>query len=134
MPIAAIILGAMLIDLAFRGTEHLFAAQLGKDFGQGTQFLSWAAAVLILGSIGYVPALSKVSTLLNALVIVALVLRNGGLFAQIAGVIEHPPAATKAVLISSYKDPSSSSGSTGGSSSGGSTVSTLSTVATLAAL
>ena len=83
MPLAAILLGAILIDLAFRGTEHEFAAQLGQDFGQGSQFIAWAAAIVILGAIGYVKPLDKVSTGLLALVILVMVIRNGGLFAQL---------------------------------------------------
>lgn len=120
MPIAVILVGALLIDLAFRGTEHDFAAQLGKDFGQGSQFLSWAAAILILGALGYVPALQRVSNLGVALVIVVLTLRNGGLFEQLKDVITNPPAASKAHPLSEYgSGASSSSGASGSSSSSG---------------
>lgn len=110
MPLVAILAGLVMVDLAFRGTEHLFARQLAADFGQGTEFLSWAAAVLILGALGYVPALKTVSNGSVALVIVVLVLRNGGLFQQLSSVITSPPAPVPSVPLSSYGGSSSSGG------------------------
>ncbi len=112
MPIVAILIGVMCLDLAFRGTEHAFAKQLAADFGGG-EFVAWAAAILVLGGLGYVPALRRVSTLSLALVIVVLVLRNGGLFAQLAAVVRSPPTALAAIPLSSYGG-SPSSGSGGG--------------------
>lgn len=129
MPLAAILAGLIILDLAFRGTEHEFATALAADFGQGSRFWSWAAAIGIIGALGYVDSLRRVSTLMLGLVIVVMVLRNGGLFAQLGAVIANPPKAAAAVPISSYKSSSSSS-----SSGGGSTVSELSTVAQYAAL
>lgn len=126
MPIAAIIIGILLIDVAFRGTEHKFATQLGQDFGQGSQFWSWAAAIGIIGALGYVDALRKVSNLLLGLIIIVMVLRNGGLFAQLAAVIKNPPQALPAVPLTSYKDTGSSS------SSGGSQTTLLEAAAALA--
>jgi hypothetical protein len=119
MPIIAIIIGVMCLDLAFRGTEHQFAAQLGKDFGQGTQFWSWAAAIGVVGALGYVPSLSKVSNPLLALVITVLVVRRGGFFDQIAALIEKPPAASASLPLSAYPAPPPDvivEGSSGGSS------------------
>lgn len=110
MPLAAIIIGAVLLDLAFRGTEHEFAKQLGQDFGQGSEFLAWAASIAILGALGYVPALRQVSKLALALVILVMVIRNKGGFQQIAQLIEHPPAPAPAIPLSSYGSSSSSGG------------------------
>lgn len=112
MPLAAIILGAIILDLAFRGTEHEFAQQLGKDFGAGSSFLSWAAAIVILGALGYVPALHRVSTLALGLVIVVMVLKNGGLFQQLSNVITSPPQPAPAISLASYQ--SSGAGAAGG--------------------
>lgn len=116
MPVVAIFLGLMLVASAVRGTEHQLAAQLGKDFS-GTGFLSWGAAISITAAVGGVPGLKTLSEWSLALIIIVMVLRNGGLFQQLANVIEHPPAASSAVPLSSYGSSGSSSGAS--ASSGG---------------
>jgi hypothetical protein len=119
VPLIAIALGVIMIDLAMRGTEHEFAKQLESDFGQ-SQFWSWVAAIWVLGAIGAVPELRRVSTAGMALVIVALVLANGGLFEQLAKVITAPPKPAPAIPLSAYPSsapaaaPAKSSGSGGG--------------------
>ncbi len=135
MPIVAILVGAMCLDLAFRGTEHAFAKQLAADFGGG-EFVSWAAAILVLGGLGYVPALRKVSTLSLALVIVVLLLRNGGLFTQLAAVVRSPPKAMAAIPLSSYggTGSGSSSSSNSGDILGGSGSDPLSSVDSVASI
>ena len=138
MPIAVILIGVILLDLAARGTEHEFATQLGADFGSGSKFLTWAAAITAIGALGYVPAIGKVSTLLLALVLTGLILRNGGLFAQLEAAILSPPSPAAAVPLSTYgssssSSSSSSSGSSGGSS-GGVNLSSVESYASIAAL
>lgn len=115
MPLAAIILGALLIDLAFRGTEHEFAQQVGADFGSGGQFWPFAGSIAIVGALGYIEPLRRVSTALLALVAVVWLLSNRGVLAQLAAVIEHPPQAAPAVPLGAY----GGSGGSGGSSAGG---------------
>lgn len=119
MPLAAIILGAVLLDLAFRGTEHEFAHQLSADFGQGSKFWSWAAAIGVLGALGYVNGLKTISTMALALVIVVLVLVNGGLFTQLAAVITSPPAPSPPISLGSYKAAAPAAGAASGGGSGG---------------
>lgn len=118
MPIVAIILGVILLAAIVRGTEHELVVQLGKDFG-GSGFLAWGAAIVALGAIGYASPLRRVSDLALALVIVAMALANRGLFAQLASVIEHPPAPSQAVPLSSYGGSSGGSGGSQPSSGGG---------------
>lgn len=117
MPLILILAGAMLVTVAFRGTEHEFARQATQDFG-GSQFVAWAAAVLVLGAIGYYRPLRGASDLMLALVIVAMTLANGGLFAQLAAVIDNPPAPSAPVPLADYQG-SLRSSSGGGSSGGG---------------
>jgi hypothetical protein len=125
VPLAVILTGLILIALAFRGTEHDTAKLLAADFGQGSQFWSWAAAIGVVGALGYAPRLRGVSTALLTLIILALVLKNGtGLFATLANVIKNPPAPRPAVSRSSYGNVLfGSSGSGGGGSAGGSAAS-----------
>jgi hypothetical protein len=126
MPLVAIIMGAILADLAFRGTEHEFAKQLGADFGQGSQFWSWAAAIAIIGALGYVDALKRPSGLLMALVVLGMVLKNGGLFQQLEAIVTHPPQAAPAVSLTSYSNPNLGLGG-GGSGGGGGAASAVGT-------
>jgi uncharacterized membrane protein YgcG len=116
VPLVAILLGAMMITLAVRGTEHTFAKQLGQDFGQ-SEFWSWAGALILLGSVGYVKALKPVQTPALALVIAVIVLRNGGVFTQLQQLITNPPQPAQPVSLTSYAQVGSSS--SGGSSGGG---------------
>lgn len=119
MPLIAILAGLTLIAVAYRGTEHALSAQLTSDFGSGgagSQFVAWAAALLALGALGYVPKMRQLSNLAMALVIVVLVLRNQGIFGQLAGVIDNPPAAMPSVPLAAY---SGGGGMTGAQASAG---------------
>lgn len=113
MPIVAILLGAIMIDLAFRGTEHEFEQQLRSDFGGG-EFVAWVAAIVVIGGLGYVPALRRISTVGMALLIVVLTLKNGGLFTQLASVVTNPPAASAPVPLASYEGGGGGGGGGGG--------------------
>lgn len=89
MRVTAIIIGAILLIAAVRGTEKDSApgANDGKglwgllkaDFEPGPQgnFLAWFAAILAIGAIGYIPHLEGVSTALLAIVIIVLLLEPG---------------------------------------------------------
>lgn len=136
MPIAVIFVGGIMIVLAFRGTEHQFARQLGTDFANG-EYLSWMAAVVIIGSLGYAKPLRPLSSLLLALVVVVLAVSHRGLFAQLQQLIQHPPAPTPAVPISAYPQPPSAASSGGGASadnSGAQAAQTAATIAEIAAV
>jgi hypothetical protein len=86
MRVVAIIVGAVLLLVAVRGTEIDSApgANDGKglwpllknDFEPGQQgnFLAWLVAILVVGAIGFVPQLEGISTLFIALLIVVLVM------------------------------------------------------------
>jgi hypothetical protein len=115
LPIAAILLGAILIDLGVRGTEHVFGAQLEQDFGGG-EFLAWAAAIGILGALAYAPALRKVSTAGLTLVLLGMILSNKGAFMNLAQVVENPPSPAPSVPLPSFASGGSNSGGGGGGS------------------
>jgi hypothetical protein len=115
MELVLIFLGPLLIDLGFRGTEHEFAAQLGKDFG-GTKFWAWVALVVIIGAIGYYPPAKKVSNLGLALVSVGFVFSNTGAISQFSQVASNPPAPASSVPLPQLQQSSSGSGGGSGSS------------------
>jgi hypothetical protein len=118
MPLIAMLFGGILLDLAFRGTEHEFATQLEQDFGGG-EFWAWAAAIWVIGAIGAIPDLRSVSNWALGLVIVVLVLVNGGFFTQAQALITNPPGAAPAVPLSSYQAVNLLGGSSSSSSSSG---------------
>jgi len=116
MKVLAIILGALLVDVAVRGTYEDSApgANDGKglwpllkaDFEPGAKgnFLAWFAAILIIGMIGYVPELKPIANSMLVLVILVLLLAagnpqtgTGGFFAMLKqAATTGPPAAAPA--------------------------------------
>jgi predicted lysophospholipase L1 biosynthesis ABC-type transport system permease subunit len=102
MPIALILAGIILAVISFRGTEHDTAKLLAADFGQGSKFWAWGAAIAVLGALGYAAPLRGFSTALLTLLIVAMVLTHGGLFDQLKQVIINPPAPAPAHSLTEY--------------------------------
>lgn len=122
-----LIVGMLLISSALKGTEHELGAQLQFDLLGKNGFIVWLMACLGLGVLGYIPALQRASRYLLALLCVVLLLRNGGVFANMQAALQSASAYGPAPSVSI---PSSGAGAT--SSSSGSGTSALSTVAALA--
>ncbi len=68
-----LLIGAILIVTALRGTQGVLFAALGDDV---PPFVVWAAAIVAVGALGYVPGLKGPARILLALVIIVLVLNN----------------------------------------------------------
>lgn len=73
MILVALLIGAILIVAAFRNTQGALFSALGTDV---PKFVVWAAAIIALGAIGFVPGLKPVSRGLMTLVLVVIILRN----------------------------------------------------------
>jgi hypothetical protein len=96
MRIVAIVVGAVLLIVAVRGTYQnagginatngngLFPL-LKNDFESGNKgnFLAWFAAIFAIGAVGYIPQLKPVANSMLGLVILVLLLSNGGFFADL---------------------------------------------------
>jgi hypothetical protein len=123
MPFALLIIGAVLLISAARGTTNtgpngapgLFAL-LESDFTGSDNFIFWLVAILIIGAVGYIPKLRPISVAFLTLVIIVLFLTKGnpsgvggGFFAQFTSAI----GGTQSVNPSTY---ASSTASAGGSS------------------
>lgn len=77
MPFALIIIGLTLLVSGVRGTNgDLFTLVKGEFSGNGN-FAHWIVAILIIGSLGYIDGLQKLSRAFLVLVIVALFVKNG---------------------------------------------------------
>jgi hypothetical protein len=73
MIIVALLIGLILIAAAIRGTQGALFSALGTDL---PAYVVWAAALVAVGSLGFVPGLKGPSRALLALVIVVLILNN----------------------------------------------------------
>jgi hypothetical protein len=120
MPFVLIFVGLVLVIAAIEGTEQALGAQLKKDFsGQGS-FLLWAAAIVAVGSIGYVPELKKFSDTFLVLLLVSLLFSNPAALGNIASEIQSAaasPAPEQAADASVAPGAPSSTSSTSSTSS-----------------
>lgn len=73
MILVALMIGIILVVAAIRNSQASLFSALATDV---PQFVVWAAALLALGMIGFIPGLKPISRGLLALVIVVIVLRN----------------------------------------------------------
>lgn len=95
MPLLLVLIGAVLIVTAIRGTTASLATHLGADLTSG--FVKWLAALVLIGGIGYVPALRTPARYLLALVIVVILLKDGtGLLQSFVTQLESAPTPTPA--------------------------------------
>lgn len=73
MALFALIIGAILIVAAVRNSQADLFTALGQDV---PSFIVWAAAIIALGAVGFIPGLKPVSRALLALVIIVLIVNN----------------------------------------------------------
>lgn len=140
MVFGLILIGVLLLDTGFKGTQRELGQRLQDDMLGQQGFVGWAAAFFAIGAIGYIPTLEKPSRYFIALMLVVIVLRNGGVFQQfkdaLATAAKAGPAVSTASPVTSGdtegSGSSSGSGSSGGGGSGASTA--VSTIAKLAPL
>jgi hypothetical protein len=96
MPFALLLIGAVLILTAIKGTYSELGTQLRTDFtGSGSHsFLIWLAAIGAVGALGYSPVLRTPSRMLLALVLLSMVITNAsnGLFTRLTQTLGAAPA------------------------------------------
>jgi hypothetical protein len=77
-----LILGLGLLVSAIRGTNGQAGALLKSEFTGTNSFIPWVLSIFILGGLGYIPALTKISRAFLLLIITVLILKKGkGFFA-----------------------------------------------------
>ena len=96
MPFALVIIGLILIVSGARNTYQPLGQQLISDFTGPGNFTYWLVALGVLGAIGSIPQFKRVSHLLLALTIIAMVLKNGGLFAKVTQFLQNGPTTPTA--------------------------------------
>lgn len=142
-----LLMGLLLMSVALKGTEHELGQRLQMDLLGQDGFIVWIFAILAIGALGYVPGLETASNYLLALVMVVVLVRNGGVWSQLQNALQMasgagpaPSIAPKPITADGGSNQSGQGGSGGGSgggssssSSGGdSTSSTISEIATVA--
>lgn len=95
MPLALILIGAVLLLVAVRGTHAELGKLLVEDFtgSGGVGFFVWLAAIGAIGMLGWVPALKRPSRILLAIVIFGILASNLGVFQRLRDAIANPPSA-----------------------------------------
>ena len=94
MPFALVLIGLMLIVAGARDTQTQLATQLSNDFTGQNSFLYWVAGIGVVGTLGYVPKLQTFSRVAMALILIVLILSNGGFFQQFLTAIQNPAPYT----------------------------------------
>ena len=94
MPFALVLIGLMLIVAGARDTQTQLATQLSNDFTGQNSFLYWIAGIGVVGTLGYVPKLQTFSRVAMALILIVLILSNGGFFQQFLAAIQNPAPYT----------------------------------------
>ena|ERR1700677_2643773 len=94
MPFVLITFGAILFATALNGTYKQFGTQLYSDvFTSSPSFIKWALALAAVGFIGYIPGAKKPADWFMFLIIIGMVLANGGLFTKLEQALQAGPAA-----------------------------------------
>lgn len=97
MPFVFVIIGLLFLITAIRGTQNDMFALVKSEFWGTNSFVPWAAAIFILGAIGYARPVRPIADAMIGLVILVMVLANkGGFFTAFNNAIRNPvaPAAT----------------------------------------
>ena len=99
MPLALIVIGAILLLVAVRNTHSELGSLLVEDFtgSEGAVgFFVWIGAIAFIGALGWVPGMKTPSRILLAIVIFGIIGSNTGAWQKIKDSIVNPPAAAPA--------------------------------------
>ena len=93
MPFALVFLGLIFLITGVKGTIKPLGAQIVKDFTGPGNFFMWFAAIGAVGAVGAIPQARSFSRVFMTLILVAMVIRNGGIFDQLLKAIQSGPVA-----------------------------------------
>lgn len=95
MPFALVFIGLILIITGAKDTYAALGKQLVTDFTGSKGFIVWIVAIGAVGSLGYVEKLRPFSRIFMVLIIVSMVIKNGGVFDKLQEAINTGPVAPK---------------------------------------
>ncbi len=109
MPFALITIGLVIFVTALNGTFRQFGSQVYKDlFTNSPPFILWAAALVVVGLIGYIPKVKKPADWFMVLIIIGIILSNKGFFAQLQQALQHPSGINPATGVNTTTQTSGS--------------------------
>lgn len=82
MPFALLIVGIVLVVAAVRNSQNDLFTLLKGDFTGQNNFIYWMLAILLVGALGYIPSMTKLSRAFLVLILVVLFLSHKGFFQQ----------------------------------------------------
>lgn len=87
-------IGLLAIITGVRDTYKQFGALLVGDFTGPGNFTYWVAAIGFVGAIGYAESLKTFSRAFLFLILIGMILRNGGVFDKLTQALKQGPEAT----------------------------------------
>lgn len=93
MPFALVIIGLVLVVTGAKDTYQQFGRQVSSDFTGEGNFTWWLVSLGAVGSLGYIPALRPFSRMFLVLIVIAMVIKNGGFFDQLTSALQAGPIA-----------------------------------------
>jgi hypothetical protein len=94
MPIILAIIAIGCLLVGFQGTAGQLGTLLKGDFTGKNNFGLWVLAFIVIGSVGYIPGLKKLSDMFLLIVVIGIVFANdkgtsGGFFSKIQSAIKN---------------------------------------------
>lgn len=93
MPFALVLLGLILIISGVKNTHRALGQSLVDDFTGPGNFFYWVGAIGAVGAVGYWEKARPLSHAFLVLILVAMVLSNGGFFARLQEAFARGPVA-----------------------------------------
>lgn len=131
MPYALVAIGLVLFVTAIKNTYAAMGTLIKGDFTGPGNFTYWLAAIGIVGLVGYYAPFRPLSRAFLILIIVVMLLRNGGFAQQLTSAIQNGPVSPPAAPIDS---PPAATGTNAATNSTSSTAATAGKKAALAVL
>lgn len=114
MPVALVIIGMILLVAGIRDNVGNLGRLVAADFSGPNNFFYWAVSVIIVGAIGYVPALRNPSRAFLILILLVMVLSNRGFFTELQKAVSSVQAPQPTGQTSSQAQVAASGGGGGG--------------------
>jgi hypothetical protein len=96
MPFALVTIGLIMVITGVKNTHAEFGALVKSDFTGPGNFTYWVIALGAVGSVGYIQSLRPLSHAMLALIIIVMLLKNGGFFTKLQDALKQGPESIPA--------------------------------------
>lgn len=113
MPFVLLFLGILFFVVSIQGTQTNLFTLLKSEFVGSNSFVVWAAALIVIGLLGYIKPIKPISHAFMVLIVLVLVLANGQKFVgNFNSAIRAPtaPSANPTTAAGALPSPVASSG------------------------